>query len=65
MPRKWKLLPLGTRIRLMSDKGNIDAYITEYLADKNKEIKGYLAKSDDDPPTLIALAFDDEFEVLG
>lgn len=64
MPRKWNLLQIGTRIRVKGDKG-IDGHIINWLTDDKKVIVGYLVKSDDDPSTLIALALDDEFEVLG
>lgn len=61
MPRKWNLLQIGTRIRY----NDIEGTIIEYLANKDRVITGYLVKPDNPPPNLIALALDDEFEVLG
>ncbi|MFC1866143.1 hypothetical protein ACFLYB_05485 [Chloroflexota bacterium] len=63
MPMQWNLLMFGTKVRVKGDK-DIDGHIINWLADGKKEIVGYLIKSGDDPPTLIALAFDDKFEVL-
>lgn len=63
MVRKWNLLMIGTKIRVKGDK-DIDGHIINWLTDDKKEIKGYLVKSDENPSTLIALALDDNFEVL-
>jgi len=63
MARNWNLLMISTRIRVKGDK-EIDGHIINWLTDEKKEIVGYLVKSDEDPSTLIALALDDEFEVL-
>lgn len=64
MARKWNLLMLGTRLRVKGDK-DIDGRIINWLTDDKKVIVGYLVRSDEEPSTLIALALDDEFEVLG
>lgn len=63
MVRKWNLLMIGTRIRVKGDK-DIDGRIINWLTDDKKEIMGYLVKPDESPPNLIALALDDNFEVL-
>jgi hypothetical protein len=70
MARAWNLLMIGTRIRVKSDKGNIDGTIIWYLAGQDKEIIGYLMKPDKAPDnkllaTLITVDLDGEFEVLG
>jgi hypothetical protein len=63
MARKWNLLMIGTRIRVKGDK-DIDGQIINWLTDDKKEIIGYLVKPDEGQPNLIALALDDNFEVL-
>ena len=65
MPREQDILIIGTRIRIKSDKGEIDGQIINWLTDDNKKIKGYLVKPDKEPSTLITLALDDDFEVIG
>jgi hypothetical protein len=65
MARKWNILTIGTRVRIKRDKEHIDGKITNWLTDDKKVIVGYLVVSDNDPSTLIALALDDEFKVLG
>ena len=64
MARKWNLLQLGTRVRIKGDK-DIDGKIINWLTDDKKVIGGYLVVPDNDPSSLIALALDDDFEVLG
>jgi hypothetical protein len=65
MARKWNILMIGTRVRIKRDKEHIDGKITNWLTDDKKVIVGYLVVSDNDPYSLIALALDDEFKVLG
>ena len=64
MARKWNLLMIGTRIREKDDK-DIDGHIINWLTDDKKVIVGYLVKADNDPSTLLAVALDDNIEVLG
>ena len=67
MARKWNLLQLGTRVRIKGDK-DIDGTIIDWLTDDKdgeKVTKGYRVRPDNDPSSRIALAFDDDFEVLG
>jgi len=63
MAGKWNLLMMSTRVRVKGDK-DINGHIIKWLTDEKKEITGYLVESDEDPPRLIALALDDNFEVL-
>ena len=65
MARKWNLLQIGTRVRIKGDKKHIDGKITDWLTDDKKVIGGYLVIPDNDPSSRIALALDDDFEVLG
>lgn len=65
MVRKWNLLQIGTRVRIKGDKKDVEGTITHWLTDDKKVIGGYLVVSDNDPPTRIAIALDDDFEVLG
>jgi len=65
MARKWNLLQIGTRVRIKRDKEHIDGKIINWLTDDKKVIVGYLVVPDNDPSSLIVLALDDEFKVLG
>ena len=67
MAGNWKLLPMGTRVRIKGDK-DIDGTITDCLTDdKNGEkvTVGYRVTPDNNPSSPILLAFDADFEVLG
>ena len=66
MARKWNILMIGTRVRIKKgDKEHIDGKIINWLTDDKKVIGGYLVIPDNAPSSRIALALDDDFEVLG
>ena len=67
MASKWNILQLGTKIRLKgttSSKDDIDGIIKSYVPDENNVITAYLVEPIDSTILTMAMALDDNFEVL-
>ena len=61
MARRWKLLQLGTRIRI-KDQDDIEGKITQHFTE-HREIIGYIVELEQGVYTIVLL--DDEIEALG